>query len=246
MFDDRIWNPVWAVLCLACIVCGAPVASAAGKLAFVAGEKGAYTFDTGVVRGTLCAKGKSSGLTSVVHVPSGTRLDGGSGICGYYRLFTTNKRYGRMAWDWPGRSRLLPDGGFLTVPKSYGDWLMFPRDKAVVSMVRDGRWEKEPYPVQWTIMPEFELPLALRLGYTSALAVVVMAPRDDCFAIAMPYQGETHYSLYLSLFGRDMKAGETAKARTRFLVVSSMLDEDENVLKLYEQYVKSLGASANP
>ena len=75
-------------------------------------------------------------------------------------------------------------------------------------------------PVNWKIMPEFQLPLAFRRGAGSGPAVVVMAPRDDCFAVSTPYQGESHYSLYLSLFGRDIKAGESATARKRARAVT--------------------------
>jgi len=310
MFDHCVSSRIRASACLACILCAASLASAADKLAFSAGESGAYTFDTGVLRGTLCAGGKSSGLTSVVHVPSGTRLDGGSGIFGYYRLLATNKRYGRMGWDLPGQSRLLDDGaveitlpaaeerpfeliavyrwaspgaldlettikpskdlshfeiflasycseslpnpyvcaqadsggngqvGFLLAEKSFGDWLMFPRDKAFVPIIRDGRWEKEPYPVTWTVMPQFKLPVALRRGADSAPAVVVMSPRQDCFAVSTPYQGESHYSLYLSLFGRDVKAGASATAQSRLVVTTAHSDRD--ILGLAREYFAHL------
>lgn len=281
--------------------------SAVAGPAFTPDGKGGFTFDTGVLRGTLCANGKSSGLTSVVHVPSGTRLDSGSGLFGYYRLLVTDGRYGRMGWDLPGKSRLLPDGAvqitlpeqedrpfeliavcrwrdpstldlettikagaglsqfevflasycseslpspyvctqadsgvprFLLALKSHGDWLMFPRDKGLAPMIRDGRWDKEPYPVTWKIMPEFQLPLAFRRGADPAPAVVVMAPRDDCFAVATPYQGESHYSLYLSLFGRDIKAGESTTARARLAVTTARSDAD--ILGMYGAYMKDL------
>ena len=83
-------------------------------LTFKPDDKGGYTFDTGILRGTLRQDGKSRGLSSVVHIPSGTRLDGGVGIAGHYRVFTTNKRYGTAAWDWPGTAELLPDGSVRT------------------------------------------------------------------------------------------------------------------------------------
>jgi hypothetical protein len=282
------------------------MATAADKPAFKAGEKGEYTFDTGVLRGTLCAGGKSSGLTPVVHIPSGTRLDGGSGIFGYYRLLATDKRYGRMGWDLPGKSRLLADGAveitlpaaedrpfeliavyrwsdpatldlettikpsadlsnfeiflasycsealpnpyicaqgdsggnrltrFLLAERSLGDWLMFPRDKSFVPMIGDGRWTKEPYPVTWKVMRELMLPIAFRRGADSAPALVLMSPREDCCAVSTPYQGESHYSLYLSLFGRDVKAGESAKARARFVVTTARSDND--IMKLWREY----------
>ena len=63
-------------------------------------------------------------------------------------------------------------------------------------------------------------------------------------AIATPYRGESHYSLYLSLFGRDMKAGETAKARSRFVVTAPV--SEEQVLALYERYGTGLRASPGP
>jgi hypothetical protein len=286
--------------------------SAVAEPAFTPDGKGGFTFDTGVLRGTLCANGKSSGLTSVVHVPTETRLDKGSGLFGYYRLLETDERYGRMGWDLPGKSRLLPDGAvqitlpeqedrpfemiavyrwrdpstldlettvkagadlskfevflasycsdslpspyvctqadsgvprFLLVQKSHGDWLMFPRDEGLVPTIRDGRWEKEPYPVNWKIMPEFQLPLAFRRGAGSGPAVVVMAPRDDCFAVSTPYQGESHYSLYLSLFGRDIKAGESATARARLVVTTARPDAD--ILGIYGDYIKDLAAPRN-
>jgi hypothetical protein len=297
---------------LLCTALATLAGSAVAGPAFTPDGKGGYTFDTDVLRGALCVNGKSSGLTSVVHAPSGTRLDGGSGIFGYYRLLATNQRYGRMGWDLPGKSRLLPDGAvqitlpeqedrpfelvavyrwrgpstldlettikagadlnqfevflasycsaslpspyvctqadsgmprFLLALKSHGDWLMFPRDEGLAPMIRDGRWEKEPYPVNWKIMPEFQLPLAVRRGADSAPSVVVMAPRKDCFAVSTPYQGESHYSLYLSLFGRDIKAGESTTARARLAVTTARSDAD--ILGMYGDYIKDLTVPRN-
>ena len=83
-------------------------------LRFLANDKGEYAFDTGVLRGTLRQDAKPRGLSSVVHVPTGTRLDASLGICSHYRVFTTNHRYGTAAWDWPGTSKLLADGAVQT------------------------------------------------------------------------------------------------------------------------------------
>ena len=80
------------------------------KLTFTENEDGGYEFDTGILRGRLREAGKSLGLSSTVHVPTGTTLNGAYGILSYYRVFTTNKRYGTAAWSWPGTSKLLPDG----------------------------------------------------------------------------------------------------------------------------------------
>ncbi len=284
------------------------------KLAFIANDKGEYTFDTGVLRGTLRQGGKSQGLSSVTYIPTGARLDRSMGILSYYRVFTTNHRYGVGAWDWPSTAKLLPDGavqvtwpeaadrpfemtslyrwkdpqtidvettvtahkdlsqfesflasyfeaafptpcvyvqespeaqgkpGLLPARKTYGDWQMFPRDEQVLPLIRDGRWTLQPNPVDWTIMPRLAAPLGLRRGTTNGLTAILMAPPQDCFTIATPYEGESHYSLYLSLFGRDLKAGETAKARTRLVIAPSI--SDEQAIALYRQYVQALSARA--
>jgi hypothetical protein len=288
----------------------ADVTSVAGKLAFTANNDGGYEFDTGILRGGLRQAGKGLGLTSAVHIPTGTKLNGAYGILSYYRVFTTNKRYGTAAWGWPGTSKLLPDGAvqvtwpqandrpfemtaiyrfrdsstldvetivkpgrdlskfevflasyfneafplpqvyvaaspeaegkpaFLTAKKSFGDWQMFPRNEEVLPIIHDGRWQKEPNPVDWKIMPAMAMPIALRRGSEAAPAAILMAPPDDCFAIATPYEGEGHYSIYFSLFGRDIKAGQTARARLRLVITNAVSNRE--ILNLYQKYMKDI------
>jgi len=309
----------FAVMCL----CGRTLCADApprvrrpAALAFVSNKQGQYNFDTGLLRGKLLAGGKTLGLSSVVHTPSGARLDGSYGILSYYRVFTANKRYGTAAWDWPSTSKLLPDGtaqitwpqakdrpfemtamyrwidpvtldvetivrarkdlsnfevflasyfhesfaspyvyvtsnprrqgkpGFLLADKSLGHWQMFPRDETVLRIIHDGRWQKEPHPVDWVIVSHIAAPVCLRRGGANGLAAVLMSPPRDCFAIATPYEAESHYSLYLSLFGRDIKAGQTAKARTRFIVAAEL--SDQQAVQLYEKYMQDLADSGIP
>ncbi|MHC4517841.1 MAG: hypothetical protein ACYTAS_04570 [Planctomycetota bacterium] len=128
--------------------------------------------------------------------------------------------------------------GFLLAREAYGPWQMFPRDKDVVGLIRDGRWAKEPHPVDWTIMPRLAGPLCVRRAAAGGLTLVLMAPPNDCFAISTPYEGEGHYSLYLSLFGRDIKSGQTATARIRLVILTDSSDED--IVAHYRQYVKEL------
>ncbi|MHC4084633.1 MAG: hypothetical protein ACYSWZ_01395 [Planctomycetota bacterium] len=296
---------------------GTKVKSRSGKFAFTSNDKGEYVFDTGVLRGKLRPDGKSLGLSSLIHVPSGVRLNGGYGIFSFYRIFTTNKRYGHAAWYWPSVSKLLPDGavqivwpegkdhpfeitavyrlteettvdiettvkaqknlpqfevflasyfhdgfpapyvyadtnpktkgkpGFMSAEKSFGNWQMFPRDKKVLQIIQDGRWQKEPNPVKWVIMPNLAAPVCVRRNEAANLAAVLMAPRDDCFAISTPYRGEGHYSIYLSLFGRDVKAGETVRSRCRFVVATAI--SNQQILELYQKYIKQPGVrTASP
>jgi len=286
------------------------IAGGTSKLRFTAKEDGGYEFDTGILRGRLRDAGKGLGLTSAVHVPTGTVLNGAYGILSCYRVFTTNKRYGTAAWSWPGTSKLLPDGAvqvtwpkaddrpfemvaiyrfrdsstldvetivkpsenlgkfevflasyfhesfpvpqvfvapdpktvgkriFMTAKKSFGNWQMFPRDYDVIPIIRDGRWQKEPNPVDWKIMPSMAKPIALRRGSDMTLTAILMAPPDDCFAIATPHEGEGHYSMYFSLFGRDIKAGRTTTARLRLVVTN--VTSNREILKLYDKYMKDL------
>lgn len=326
MFTDSVLSRTTLSYCVVTVVCAnallvspahpaetsaaRPAESVPAKLVFTLDKDGGYVFDTGILRGQLLQDDKSVGLSSVVHVPSGLRLDGAFGIASYYRVFTTNTRYGTAAWDWPSTSKLLADGavqivwpeednrpfqltavyrwkdsstldvetivkarknlsnfevflasyftkdfsspyvyvganpesqgkpGFLLAGKSFGDWQMFPRNQEILQAIQDGRWQKEPHPVKWVIMPGLAAPVCLRRATATDLAVVLMSPAEDCFAIATPYEGESHYSLYLSLFGRDVRASETAKARSRFVVATGV--SDRQIIELYQKYVNHL------
>jgi hypothetical protein len=130
------------------------------------------------------------------------------------------------------------EAGFFEARKSNAVWQMFPRDAAAVKTILDGRWKREPHPVDWWIAPELAAPLAMRRDSESRLAGIVMAPPDDCFAIATPYGEESHRSLYLSLFGRDLKAGEDATAHARLVIARDVTDA--HVIELYEGYLDSL------
>jgi hypothetical protein len=284
-------------------------ASQANPLAFVAAGDG-FTFNTGVLRGKLRADGKSTGLSSVEHIATGTKLDRSMGLFGHYRVFTANNRYGTGVWDWPGDAELRADGsvearwpatderpfelrvtyhwaapnaldvvttvqakidlvnfesflasyfaetftnslahvaelpgrpgveGFLAAEPSFGTWLVFPRDDAAMAIFRDGRWTIAPSPVEWVKMPRLARPLGIRRDPATGLTAVLMSPPTDAFAICTPQQNEGHYSMYLSLFGRDLKVGESVHARARLLIAEKL--PDAGAVKAYESYLKGL------
>jgi hypothetical protein len=110
--------------------------------------------------------------------------------------------------------------GFVSADQELGVWLAFPRDECAADLIGDGRWALEPHPLEWTLMPNFAQPLAMRRDPGSGLAVIVMAQRDDCFGVFTPHGEEKHYSNYMSLFGRDIQAGEGASACSRLVVLS--------------------------
>lgn len=270
-----------------------------------------FQFDTGVLRGTLRAGGKSGGLTSVVHIPSGTTISGKSGLFGHYRLFTSNHRFGREgAWSLDSEAKLRGDGsveahwslsddlpfemwvvyrwsgpatldaetrvrprvdlagfesflasyfaqpftasmayvkkpageghgpGFMAAAESSGQWQMFPRDPAAIGLIQDGRWKYPLNPVDWAIMPELAQPIGVRSSGESNVTAVLMAPASDCFAVSTPFQTDNHRSLYLSLFGRDIKAGETVRARARLVIGVGL--KDKEILQAYKTYLHEL------
>lgn len=101
----------------------------------------------------------------------------------------------------------------------FGVWQMFPRDSTAHDLIRDGRWKIPPSPVEWAIRPKLADPIVVRVARDLGLAVALMAPREDCFAVATPHHHEQHYSLYLSLFGKTIPPGETARARALLVVL---------------------------
>jgi hypothetical protein len=293
---------ILALLTAVAVAHGLQAAQASGKpsrdsrLAFVAAGTNGFTFDTGVLKGKLRAGGKSTGLSSVVHVPTGMALDHSMGLFSHYRVFTANKRYGTAAWDWPSEATLRLDGGvevrwpsaedrpfglravyrwaapntldvetsvqartnlakfesflasyfaegftnacvyvrsngqawLMGAEKSDGVWQAFPRDAEAVSIIQDGRWKFAPSPVEWVIRPTLAKPLGVRRCPANDLRVLVMAPPQDCFAVLTPFETETHRSMYLSLFGKDLKAGETARARARLVIGTNLVGEAQD------------------
>lgn len=301
------------------VLSAAPAPADPPDLAFRPAGDGYFQFDTGVLRGKLRLDGKSQGICSLVDGESGTEIAYGGdypGIFSFYRIFSTDTRYGHAARDWPTLPRLLPDGAvevrfppaadhplqitavyrwktpetldletivepdramprFEVFLSSYfakqmralvyvrpnrfspgkpgllpadvnplvdGTYLMFPRDRAAVQMIFDRRWDHPPNPVQWSVTRWLAGPMAVRRNEQTGLAAVIMAPAEDCFAVATPYNKTPpdgvagHASLYLSLFGRDLKAGQTARARCRLVVARKL--SDGRAIELYEEYAK--------
>lgn len=314
-------RPFLEILAIASALSGVPAAQdepPSSSLAFSPSGPGEFSFDTGVLRGKLRPGGKSRGLSSVVHVPTGAALDRGDkgyGLFSHYRVFGSGKRYGSGAWDWPGEGRLLEDGavetrwpatgdrpfemtatyrwnarrpgaldlrtrvkalqalskfevflasyfseafdrseafvqdhpkgsgrpGFMAAEKAAGEWQMFPsRRPGAAEVIGDGRWKLPPHPVAWTFMPVLEKALAVRRDAKSGLTVALMGDPDQCFAVAMPHQAEGHYSVYLSLFGRDIGEGEIVHADARLVVGRGATDEQ--VLEWHREFADSLAA----
>jgi len=85
----------------------------AQDLKFQTAGEGAYTFDTGALRGKLLAGPKSQGITSLIDVKTGKELTHGHaefGVFSIYRLLYTDGRWGHAGWEMPKEGKLSNDG----------------------------------------------------------------------------------------------------------------------------------------
>jgi len=272
---------------------------------FTAGAvPGEFLVKTDVVEGKLRADGLSNGFSPLKHLPTDTNLISIMGLLNFYRVFTTNHRYGEamrslpseavleapdtLRVHWPATEELpfdltgvyhwvaqdtvdlettveakidLPDfeiflssylspefpgsfvyaktdtgNKFIGAEPEHGVWQVFPRDAAAVKIVKDGRWDIPPSPVDWAVRPEFAAPIICRRNEKYGVTVAMMAHPEDCFAVFTPNYGEGHYSMYFSLFGKTLKPGEKINARIRMVI--GVLD-DAALLKCYEEFLKN-------
>lgn len=132
-------------------------------------------------------------------------------------------------------------------PGSKGGYVMFPRDEKAVRMIQDGRWKIPPNAVDWAIERWLAAPLILRRDAQSGITAVMMCPPDECFALSSPWnpatpEGGGYRSLYLSLFGRDLKAAQESRARCRVVIGRGITDQ--RAAELYEAYVKEARSGA--
>lgn len=115
-----------------------------------------------------------------------------------------------------GRAR----DGYLNATLERGEWQMYPRDAAARALIEDGRWTLEPNPVKWSFPAELAGPplRAYRRAPGHGILATFTTDAASCFAVATPHQTEEHYSTYLSLFGRTLAPGETARARVSLAI----------------------------
>ena len=80
------------------------------RLAFSPLEDGYSSFDTGQLKGRMKLDGNYQGIASIVDVASGMELAKPPGLLSYYRVFSTDTRYGKAARDWPLSVKIHDDG----------------------------------------------------------------------------------------------------------------------------------------
>ncbi|MDD2599346.1 MAG: hypothetical protein PHO37_08990 [Kiritimatiellae bacterium] len=129
--------------------------------------------------------------------------------------------------------------GLVAADRKLGDWLCFPRDNEARKIIADGRWKHEPNPVDFIPVENYKYPFGVRASLDNGLTSIMLAAPQDCFAVLMPHHEDNHYSLYLSLFGYDIKSGHSATARCR-VVISRDISEKKAV----ELYQRAFGSGA--
>lgn len=148
----------------------------------------------------------------------------------YFRNFTKAKAYVRDAGD--------GSPGFVESAKNKGGMQLYPKNREVLTIVRDGRWKFPPYPNNWSIRPALAAPLGIKQESKSGVTVVIMAPPEDCFAVSMSQQEAGLGAFYLSLFGKDVEKGQSLKGRARMVFGKDITDEQ--AVQEYEKYLKEL------
>ncbi len=123
---------------------------------------------------------------------------------------------------------------FIEATEDRGRWQAFPGDEVAAQLIQDGRWLRPPSPVTWAIHELMAAPLALRVDEPSGRTAVLMASPKTCFAVYTPHSGESHRSLYVSLFGQDFPAGQSAIGHVRLVVGRGLTSDD--AIRLYEEF----------
>jgi hypothetical protein len=128
-------------------------------------------------------------------------------------------------------------------PDAKGGYVMVPRDERALAAIRDGRWKVPPNPVDWDVIFWLAAPLAMRQDAATGVTALMMSPPGDCFAVSSPWNPATpeaggYRSLYLSFFGQDLKAGQTARVSCRLVVAQNLSDEE--AVKRYEAYLRAV------
>jgi len=148
----------------------------------------------------------------------------------YFKQFTKAVVYVRDAGD--GKP------GFVDTPKEKGEAQLFPRGEDVIPMIQDGRWKHPPYPNNWMFRQAFQAPLGIKSEPKSGVTAVIMAPPEDCFAVSMFEQKSGLGCYYLSLFGKDVKKGQTLTGHARMVFGRNITDGQ--AVQKYQEYLKGL------
>jgi hypothetical protein len=125
-------------------------------------------------------------------------------------------------------------------PLVEGSYLAFPINRRAAQMFFDRRWAPENGFVPWSLTRMLAAPIGMKRNAETGITCLLMSRPEDCFAIDVSYNMDPpdgiagHSSVYMSLFGRDLAAGESAHAHVRLVVERDITNQ--RAVELYEQY----------
>ena len=91
-------------------------------------------------------------------------------------------------------------------------------------------------PNNWAMRPMLAGTLGIRQEPKSGVTVLIMAPPEDCFALSMSQQEAGLGAYYLSLFGKDVKRGQSLTGHARLVFGRNITDDQ--ALEKYQQYLR--------
>lgn len=129
-------------------------------------------------------------------------------------------------------------------PMIHGIWPFFPRDEAGANVLTDGRHQKGRWFWRMAVGRRYAMPLAF-VSHDDVDAILMGRP-EDVYAVGAAYKGDAendnvagHHSLYLSLFGKDFKAGEGRHTQMRMIIDDFGSDPGKHT-ELYQSFLKDV------
>ena len=127
----------------------------------------------------------------------------------------------------------------------HGIWPFFPRDEAGANLLTDGRHQKGRWFWRMAIGRRYGMPLAFFSN--DGVDAILMGKPEDVYAVGATYKGDAsdnvadHRSIYLSLFGEDLKAGEGRHTQMR-MIVGNYGSNPEKHQELYQTFINEVKA----
>lgn len=129
-------------------------------------------------------------------------------------------------------------------PMIHGIWPFFPRDEAGANLLTDGRHQKGRWFWRMAIGRRYAMPLAF--FSKNKVDAILMGRPEDVYAVGATYKGDAenddvagHRSLYLSLFGENLKAGEGRHTQMR-MIIDDFGSDAEKHKELFRSFLKDM------
>lgn len=131
-------------------------------------------------------------------------------------------------------------------PMIHGIWPFFPRDEAGAHLLTDGRHQKGRWYWRMAIGRRYGIPLVF--FSKNGIDAILMGRMQDVYAVGATYKGDAendpvagHRSLYLSLFGEDLKAGEGRHTQMR-MVIGDFGSDPGKHMELYQTFINEMSS----